>query len=87
MPYYRRLGGQTGLNVGLALHETGVLERHGCILIGASAEAIRKAEDRHLFKQCMEEIGLESARSGLAHNLDEARQIRDEVGLPVYSAA
>ena len=76
------LGGQTGLNVGLALHETGVLERHGCILIGASAEAIRKAEDRDLFKQCMEEIGLESARSGLAHNLDEARRIRDEVGLP-----
>ena len=51
-------------------------------MIGASAEAIRKAEDRELFKQCMEEIGLESARSGLAHNLDEARRIRDEVGLP-----
>ncbi len=66
------LGGQTGLNVGLALYEAGILQRHGCILIGASAEAIRKAEDRHLFKQCMEEIGLESARSGLAHNLDEA---------------
>ncbi len=51
-------------------------------MIGASAEAIRKAEDRHLFKQCMEEIGLESARSELAHNLDEARRIRDEIGLP-----
>ena len=80
------LGGQTGLNVGMALHETGALERHGCILIGASAEAIRKAEDRELFKQCMEEIGLESARSGLAHNLDEARRIRDEVGLPMCFA-
>ena len=76
------LGGQTGLNVGMALHESGALERHGCELIGASAEAIRKAEDRELFKQCMEEIGLESARSGLAHSLDEARPIRDEVGLP-----
>ena len=76
------LGGQTGLNVALALYENGALERHGCILIGADAEAIRKAEDRDLFKRCMEEIGLESARSGLAHNLDEARQIRDEVGLP-----
>ncbi len=76
------LGGQTGLNVGLALAESGALERHGCRLIGASAEAIRKAEDRDLFKKCMEEIGLESARSGLAHNLDEARAIRDEVGLP-----
>jgi carbamoyl-phosphate synthase large subunit len=76
------LGGQTGLNVGLALYESGALDRHGCRLIGASAEAIRKAEDRDLFKQCMSEIGLESARSGLAHNLEEARRIRDEVGLP-----
>src|SRR2546421_6690568 len=46
------LGGQTGLNVGLALAESGALARHGCTLIGASAEAIRKAEDRELFKQC-----------------------------------
>src|SRR4051794_20099760 len=76
------LGGQTGLNVGLALAESGALDRYGCQLIGATAEAIRKAEDRDLFKRCMEEIGLESARSGLAHNLDEARRIRDEVGLP-----
>jgi carbamoyl-phosphate synthase large subunit len=76
------LGGQTGLNVGLALHESGVLARHGCQLIGASGEAIRKAEDRALFKTCMDEIGLESARSGLAHNLDEARAIRDRLGLP-----
>ena len=76
------LGGQTGLNVGMALHESGALARHGCILIGASAEAIRKAEDRALFKRCMEEIGLQSARSGLAHNLDEARAIRDDIGLP-----
>ena len=76
------LGGQTGLNVGLALHESGALERYGCRLIGASAEAIRKAEDRDLFKACMEEIGLEMRRSGLAHSLDEARQVRDEVGLP-----
>jgi carbamoyl-phosphate synthase large subunit len=76
------LGGQTGLNVGLALYENGALERHGCQLIGASGEAIRKAEDRALFKQCMEEIGLESAHSALAHSLDEARALRDEVGLP-----
>ena len=57
------LGGQTALNIALALHETGALERHGCILIGADAETIRKAEDRELFKHCMEEIGLESART------------------------
>ena len=76
------LGGQTGLNVALALFDNGALERHGCVLIGATADAIRRAEDRELFKQCMEEIGLESARSSLAHSLDEARRIRDEVGLP-----
>jgi carbamoyl-phosphate synthase large subunit len=76
------LGGQTGLNVALALHDNGALERHGCVLIGATADAIRRAEDRELFKQCMEEIGLESARSTLAHTLDEARRIRDDVGLP-----
>jgi carbamoyl-phosphate synthase large subunit len=76
------LGGQTGLNTAMALYESGALARYGCELIGASAEAIRKAEDRALFKTCMEEIGLESASSGLAHNLDEARKIREQVGLP-----
>ena len=76
------LGGQTGLNVGLALFESGVLDRYGCRLIGASGEAIRKAEDRELFKKCMQEIGLQSAQSGLAHNLEEARAVRDVVGLP-----
>jgi len=76
------LGGQTGLNVGLALAESGVLERYGCRMIGASAAAIRMAEDRALFKVAMQEIGLESARSALAHSLDEARAVRDEIGLP-----
>ena len=76
------LGGQTGLNVGMALDNSGALARHGCILIGATAEAIRKAEDRALFKECMQAIGLESARSSLAHNLDEARVVRDLIGLP-----
>ena len=75
------LGGQTGLNVGMMLYESGALDRHDCILMG-QCEAIRKAEDRELFKQCIEKIGLESARSGLAHNLDEARSIRDVIGLP-----
>jgi carbamoyl-phosphate synthase large subunit len=77
------LGGQTGLNVALALHDSGALARYGCRLIGANAEAIRMAEDRALFKEAMTRIGLESARSGLAHSLDEARRVRDEaVGLP-----
>jgi carbamoyl-phosphate synthase large subunit len=76
------LGGQTGLNTALALAESGVLDRYNCRLIGATADAIRRAEDRELFKRCMEEIGLNNARSGLAHSLDEARKVRDEVGLP-----
>jgi carbamoyl-phosphate synthase large subunit len=76
------LGGQTALNIAMALHEQGILARQGCILIGATAEAIRKAEDRQLFKQCMDEIGLESARSDLAHDLDAARRMREEIGLP-----
>src|SRR3954463_12790918 len=76
------LGGQTGLNVGLALAESGALERHGCRLIGASAEAIRMAEDRNLFKVAMEEIGLESARSEMVTTLEEAQRVRDDIGLP-----
>ena len=76
------LGGQTGLNVGLALHDSGALERYGCRLIGATAEAIRKAEDRHLFQKAMAKIGLQSARGEQAHNLDEARKIREAIGLP-----
>ena len=76
------LGGQTGLNVGLALFESGVLDRYGCKLIGASGEAIRKAEDRQLFKEAMTKIGLDSAKSVLVHTLEEARAARDSIGLP-----
>ena len=76
------LGGQTGLNVGLALAESGVLEKYGCQLIGATAEAIRKAEDRALFKTAWPRSAWPSARSGMAHSLDEARKVRDEMGLP-----
>src|SRR6266436_8626640 len=56
------LGGQTGLNVAMALFENGALDRHGCTLIGAGPEAIRRAEDRELFKHCMDEIGRASCR-------------------------
>ena len=76
------LGGQTGLNVGLALFESGVLDRYGCKLIGASGDAIRKAEDRQLFKEAMTKIGLDSAKSVLVHTLEEARAARDSIGLP-----
>ena len=76
------LGGQTGLNTALALFDRGILEKYNCKLIGASAQAIRTAEDRALFRQAMDEIGMESARSGLAHTVEEARAIREQVGLP-----
>jgi carbamoyl-phosphate synthase large subunit len=76
------LGGQTGLNLAVMLAERGVLERHGVELIGAKLEAIRKAEDRELFKAAMQRIGLELPRSGYARSLEEARDIVRDVGYP-----
>src|SRR5512147_1334295 len=76
------LGGQTGLNTAIQVAEMGVLERFGVEMIGANQEAIRKAEDRELFKKAMHRIGLEVPRSGFAHDLDEARRIVKEIGLP-----
>jgi carbamoyl-phosphate synthase large subunit len=66
------LGGQTALNLALALHDQGVLARLGIELLGASPASIRKAEDRRLFKEAMTKIGLESCRSGHASNVEEA---------------
>jgi carbamoyl-phosphate synthase large subunit len=77
------LGGQTGLNLAVALAETGVLERHGVELIGAKLPAIKKAEDRELFKAAMEKIGLALPRSGFARSVEEARDVVREVGYPV----
>ncbi len=76
------LGGQTGLNTAIQVAETGVLEKFGVEMIGANQEAIRKAEDRELFKEAMRRIGLEVPRSGFAHNLEEAREVVREIGLP-----
>ncbi|HEU4838839.1 MAG TPA: carbamoyl-phosphate synthase large subunit, partial [Micavibrio sp.] len=76
------MGGQTALNTALTLAEDGTLDRLGIELIGANREAIAKAEDRDLFKRCMDELGLESARSELAHNMDEARAALAKIGLP-----
>ena len=78
------LGGQTGLNVAMELYERGIIGVAGTPeMIGANAEAIATAEDRAIFKQAMIEIGLEVPRSGIAHSLDEARAIVDEIDLPV----
>jgi carbamoyl-phosphate synthase large subunit len=76
------LGGQTGLNLAVALAEDGTLDRFGVELIGAKLPAIKKAEDRQLFKDAMQRIGLLLPRSGYARNLDEARAIVRKVGYP-----
>ena len=77
------LGGQTALNLAIALHDAGVLERHGVELIGASVEAIHTAEDRSRFKEAMTEIGLATPRSGLAYSVEEALVVGAEVGFPL----
>ncbi|MCD6682058.1 MAG: carbamoyl-phosphate synthase large subunit [Burkholderiaceae bacterium] len=76
------MGGQTALNCALDLHRHGVLAKHGVELIGASPEAIDKAEDRQKFKEAMTRIGLASARSAIAHSLEEAWVAQKEIGFP-----
>jgi carbamoyl-phosphate synthase large subunit len=79
------VGGQTGLNLGVALSEQGVLDRYGVELIGANLNAIKIAEDRELFKNAMTAYGLESPRSGVARSLEEARQIAQWLGrYPIF---
>ncbi len=76
------MGGQTALNTALALFNDGTLEKYGVQMIGADADAIDKAEDRQRFREAMDKIGLESARSGVAHNVDEAFKVLERTGLP-----
>src|SRR5574340_671497 len=76
------MGGQTALNCALDLARHGVLEKYGVEMIGASKEAIDKAEDREKFKAAMAKIGLSSARSALAHSMEEALQVQAMVGFP-----
>ncbi|HEX7180268.1 MAG TPA: carbamoyl-phosphate synthase large subunit [Thermoanaerobaculia bacterium] len=74
------VGGQTGINLAIALEERGVLERHGVEVLGAAIDALRLGEDRLLFKQAMEEIGLKVPKSGYAGSLEEAREIVGSLG-------
>jgi carbamoyl-phosphate synthase large subunit len=76
------MGGQTALNIALALERAGVLEKYGVEMIGARAEVIDKAEDRQKFRDAMDQIGLESPASRLAHSLEEALEAQTLVGLP-----
>ncbi|WP_305046170.1 carbamoyl-phosphate synthase large subunit [Geoalkalibacter sp.] len=76
------LGGQTALNTAVAVAKKGVLDKFGVELIGAKLPAIEKAEDRTLFKQAMEKIGLEVPRCGLAHTYEEAMEVIERIGFP-----
>lgn len=77
------VGGQTGINLASALWENGALQRHGVELIGANYDAIKTAEDRQLFKDCMVRIGVEVPRSGSATTLEEGERIAREIGFPL----
>ncbi len=77
------LGGQTGLNVAIKIADMGVLDKYNVKMIGANYNAIKKAEDRELFKKAMQDIGLDLPKSALAHTMEEARKALKEIGLPV----
>ena len=76
------LGGQTALNLAMELEQQGVLAKHGVEMIGAKAEAIRRGEDRELFKQTMRKINLETCRGRIVKSLPDARDVLAEIGLP-----
>ncbi|TDI90317.1 MAG: carbamoyl-phosphate synthase large subunit [Candidatus Dadabacteria bacterium] len=77
------LGGQTALNIAVDLAESGVLDKYEVELIGAKLHAIKKAENRELFKDAMIKIGLKVPRSGIAHSMEEAWKVVEEIGYPV----
>jgi carbamoyl-phosphate synthase large subunit len=74
------LGGQTALNTSMALHKSGALDRHKVRMIGAKPEAIEKGEDRQLFKEAMLKIGLDLPLSGIAHTMEDAKKVADDIG-------
>jgi len=77
------LGGQTGLNLSSALAEAGVLEKYGVKVIGVNLDAIKRGEDRETFKQTMQALGIEMAKSDIAHSLDQAKAVLETIGFPV----
>ncbi len=81
------LGGQTGLNLAMALHREGILDKYGCELIAAKADVIAKAEERDLFKQAMVKIGLDVCKSVAVRNMDDAYKALEEIGLPMIIRA
>jgi carbamoyl-phosphate synthase large subunit len=81
------LGGQTGLNTSIKVAETGILQDLGVEMIGASMPVIRKAEDREMFRDAMKNIGLRVPRSGIAKNMDQAREAAERIGYPLIIRA
>src|SRR6266436_3940015 len=77
------LGGQTGLNTGMVCYDKGILTKYGVRMIGADRDAIFRGEDRQVFKDLMIKIGLKVPRSGVVHNMDEARKVMEDIGLPL----
>lgn len=77
------LGGQTALNAAVQIAHLGLLEKYNVEMIGANAQAIEKAEDRELFRQAMQNIGLRIPRSGIARNMDDVKEIAKEIGFPI----
>jgi carbamoyl-phosphate synthase large subunit len=77
------LGGQTGLNTAMACYDRGIFTKYGVQMIGANRQAIFRGEDRQAFKDLMVSIGLKVPRSGVVHNMDEARKVMDDIGLPL----
>ena len=78
------MGGQTALNCALDLEREGVLDKHGVAMIGATRDAIDKAEDRERFRDAMHKIGLDTPKSAIAHSLEEAQQVQTPLGFPVF---
>ena len=81
------VGGQTALNLSVELAESGVLEQYGVELIGAKIDAIKKAEDRLLFKDAMRKIGLDMTQSQLVNNVDAGLEFADAHGISHHSAS
>src|SRR5688500_15075143 len=77
------LGGQTGLNTAMACYDRGIFTKYGVQMIGANREAINRGEDRQVFKDLMIQIGLKVPRSGVVHNMEDARKVLEEIGLPL----
>ena len=77
------LGGQTGLNMSSALAKAGILDKYGVMVIGVNLEAIERGEDRDIFKHTMEQLGIDTPRSGIANNMEEAEKIAEEIGFPM----